>query len=104
VSISLFTIDKQSLFVVDEFAEKAIAVSTVATGLGILCNTWFLVQFRHLERRDFLHRARCIYGSYLFFSLSAKFPSLAVLVSRGSLMAFGGRIVLNILPTLVIVL
>ncbi|KAJ7216419.1 hypothetical protein GGX14DRAFT_358900 [Mycena pura] len=104
MSLSLFTIGAQSLFVVDEFAQKAIAVSTVATGLGILCNAWFLVQFRHLERRDFMHRARCMYGSYLFFSLSAKFPSLAVIVSLGSLMAFGGRIVCNILPPLVIVL
>ncbi|KAJ7216417.1 hypothetical protein GGX14DRAFT_391244 [Mycena pura] len=92
MSISLFTIDAQSLFKVDEFAQKAIAISTVATGLGILCNTWFL------------HRARCIYGSHLLFSLSAKFTSLVVIVSLGSLMAFGGRIVCNILPALVIVL
>ncbi|KAJ7216422.1 hypothetical protein GGX14DRAFT_391249 [Mycena pura] len=64
------SVGRWSLFDVDEFAQKAIASSTVPAGLGI----------------------------------SAKFPSLAVLISMGSLMAFGGRIVCNTLPALVIAL
>ncbi|KAJ7226906.1 hypothetical protein GGX14DRAFT_693037 [Mycena pura] len=104
MNMSLFTIDSQSLFEVDEFAQKAIAASTVATGLGILCDAWFLVRFLHLRRWDFINRARGIYGSDLLFCLSAKLPSLTALVSLGSLMAFGGHIACNVLPPVLVVM
>ncbi|KAJ7216425.1 hypothetical protein GGX14DRAFT_696272 [Mycena pura] len=104
MNMSLFTIDAQSVFEVDEFAQKAIATSTAATGLGILCHAWFLAQFCRLARSDFINRARSIYGSDLLFSLSAKLPWLTALVSLASLMAFGGRIACNVLPMLAIAL
>ncbi|KAJ7216421.1 hypothetical protein GGX14DRAFT_391248 [Mycena pura] len=104
MNMSLFTIDSQSLFKVDEFAQKAIAASTVAIGLGILSDAWFLVQFRHLRRWDFVSRARGIYGSDLLFCLSAKLPTIAALVSLASLMAFDGRIACNVLPVLVVMM
>ncbi|KAJ7216406.1 hypothetical protein GGX14DRAFT_441450 [Mycena pura] len=54
MNMSLFTIDTQSLFKVDDFALKAIATSAVASGLGILCDACFLLQFHHLQRQDFM--------------------------------------------------
>ncbi|KAJ7216415.1 hypothetical protein GGX14DRAFT_359023 [Mycena pura] len=104
MDMTLFTIDAQSVFKVDDFSQKAIAISVVANGLGILSDAWFLVQFRHLERKDFMNRARDADGAYLYFSLSAKLPSFAIFVSLLSLMAFCGRMVFNTLPTPAIVL
>jgi hypothetical protein len=49
-------------------------------------------------------RARDVYGSYAFFSLSARLPSLAVLISILALGVFVGRVAYQTLPAFVIVL
>ncbi|KAJ7087088.1 hypothetical protein C8R44DRAFT_900732 [Mycena epipterygia] len=99
---SIFTTDPQSLFEVDAFAQKAIAASSVATSFGILCNTWFVLRYYRLESSVFMTRARDIYGSYLFFSLSARLPLAGTLFSLAALTVFIGRIAYNTFPVFVI--
>ncbi|KAJ7220892.1 hypothetical protein GGX14DRAFT_389277 [Mycena pura] len=102
LNVSLLTIDAQTLFRVDKVAQDLIALSAVATGLGMLCDAWFLVRFLHLQGWDFMDRARDTYGSYTYFSLSSELPLVAVFISLVFLMAFGARIVYNTLPALVL--
>ncbi|KAJ6522426.1 hypothetical protein DFH09DRAFT_1286849 [Mycena vulgaris] len=104
VDMSLLAIDSQSLFKIDLFSQRAIAASSAATGLGLLCDAWFLVRYYPLQPRVFMTRARDVYGSYAFFSLSARLPSLAVLISILALSAFVGRVAYQTLPAFVIVL
>ncbi|KAJ7677657.1 hypothetical protein B0H17DRAFT_944646, partial [Mycena rosella] len=103
---SVFAIDPspQSLFKVDAFAQKAVAASSIATGLGILCTAWFLLRYYRLQSSVFKTRAKDINGSYLSFSLSARLPMLGALVSLAAMVAFIGRIAYNTLPAFVIVL
>ncbi|KAJ7220886.1 hypothetical protein GGX14DRAFT_389272 [Mycena pura] len=91
LNVSLLTIDAQTLFQVDKVAQDLIALSAVATGLGMLCDAWFLGW-------NFMDRARDTYGSYTYFSLSSELPLVAVFVSLMFLMAFGARILYNALP------
>ncbi|KAF8129642.1 hypothetical protein K438DRAFT_869951 [Mycena galopus ATCC 62051] len=104
VDMSLLAIDSQSLFKIDLFSQKVIAASSAATGLGLLCDAWFLARYYPLQPRMFMARARDVYGSYAFFSLSARLPSLAILISILALGAFVGHVAYQTMPAFVIVL
>ncbi|KAJ7087084.1 hypothetical protein C8R44DRAFT_552517, partial [Mycena epipterygia] len=101
---SLFTTDPQSLFNIDEFAQKTIAAGSIGTSFGLVCTTWFLLRYYRLEPSVFMTRARDVYGSYLFFSLSARLPLFGTLVSLAALALFIGRVAYNTFPVFVIVL
>ncbi|KAJ7165130.1 hypothetical protein C8R46DRAFT_304750 [Mycena filopes] len=90
--LSLFTVDSQSLFKIDGASKNAVAASSVSTALGLVSAGWFYSRYSHLQPKIFMTRARDIYGSYLFFSLSSKLPMLGMLVSSLALTIFAGRI------------
>ncbi|KAJ7216408.1 hypothetical protein GGX14DRAFT_604637 [Mycena pura] len=129
LNVSLLTMDSQPMFKVDEFAQNLIALSAVTTGLGVFYRapstllfhlsclshrgTWFDGEIANCARDSktrsedavFDHdRARDTCGSYTYFALSSELPFVAVLVSMMSLMAFGGRIVYNTLPTFILLM
>ncbi|KAJ7268289.1 hypothetical protein C8J57DRAFT_1131282 [Mycena rebaudengoi] len=99
---SVFAIAPGSLFKVDEFAQKAIAASGISTGLGILCDGWFLLQYSRLYGGIFRIRTKDIYDSYLFFSLSARLPVFGAIISLGALVLFIARIAYNTIPGFVL--
>ncbi|KAJ7443918.1 hypothetical protein B0H11DRAFT_452644 [Mycena galericulata] len=99
---SVFTLSPQTVFNVDSFAQKVIAASSVATGFGIICDAWFLIRYYRLPSATFMTRSQDIYGSYLFFSLSARLPLLGTIIALGALMLFIGRIAFNTVPAFVI--
>jgi hypothetical protein len=70
---------------------------TVAFFLFSLCAVLISVNQLQTQARD-------IYGSYAFFALSARLPSLAVLISVLALGAFVGRVAYQTFPAFVIVL
>ncbi|KAJ6562472.1 hypothetical protein B0H19DRAFT_942762, partial [Mycena capillaripes] len=104
VDMSLFIVDSQSLFKVDVFAQRAVAASSVATVFSLLCDGWFLGRYYRLQTREFLIRARDMYDSFVFFSLSARLPSVGATISLLALGAFAGRIAYRTLPAFVTVL
>ncbi|KAF8185900.1 hypothetical protein K438DRAFT_1678033 [Mycena galopus ATCC 62051] len=104
VDVSLFTIDSQSLFPINVFAQKAVAASSIAAILGLICDVWFLGRYYFLESRAFMTQARDIYGCYAFFALSARLPSFAVLISVLALGVFAGCVAYQTLPAVALVL
>ncbi|KAJ6481902.1 hypothetical protein C8R45DRAFT_314374 [Mycena sanguinolenta] len=104
IYMSLFAIDSQSLLGINSFSRKAVATSSIATFLGLVCDAWLLGRYYSLHTREFMSQARDIYGSYAFFALSARLPSLAVLISILALGAFVVCVVYQTLPALTIVL
>jgi hypothetical protein len=52
-----------SLFNVDKYAQNAIAASSVASGLGIACDAWFLLRYNWADLHTF--RVRPFYSRIL---------------------------------------
>ncbi|PPQ87414.1 LOW QUALITY PROTEIN: hypothetical protein CVT25_008110 [Psilocybe cyanescens] len=96
---AVFSISAYSIFNVDSYAKAAIATSSVASGLGIACDAWFLLRYNWADLRTFylssslpqlsshLHPslaaqicAKDLHGSY-FFSLSARVPASCMFIS-----------------------
>ena len=92
VDTAVFSIAPGSLFTVDTYARSAIAASSIASGLGIVCDAWFLLRYNwadlhtfivsHLSTLGFLvylisklhigSRSRCL---WILFLLLPIFPS-----------------------------
>ena len=117
----MFSIAPGSLFTIDTYARSAIAASSIASGLGIVCDAWFLLRYNWADLQTFIVstlvpnllsfvylifelgpylqvRARDVYGSYFFFSLSSRVPSLCMFISASCLMAFLGLVAFNAWP------
>ncbi|EDQ97997.1 uncharacterized protein LACBIDRAFT_318539 [Laccaria bicolor S238N-H82] len=88
VDKAVFSISPGSLFDVNSYARSAIATSSIASGLGIACDAWFLLRCNWADVQTFIARARDVYGSYFFFSLSARVLGLWMFISTLSLMLF----------------
>ncbi|KAF9053434.1 hypothetical protein BJ165DRAFT_1447499 [Panaeolus papilionaceus] len=88
VDTAVFSISSDSSFEVDNYARSAIAASSVASGLGIACDAWFLLRYNWIDLQTFKERAKDVFGSYFFFSLSARTPALCMFISAVSLMSF----------------
>ncbi|KAJ7628758.1 hypothetical protein FB45DRAFT_834744 [Roridomyces roridus] len=101
---SVFTLGSQSVFNVNALAQKAIAASGIATSFGLVSDGWFLLRFYRLPPDIFLTRARDIYGSYIFFSLSARLSLFGALIALGALVLFIGQIAFSVVPTFVVFL
>ncbi|KAF7351889.1 hypothetical protein MVEN_01150600 [Mycena venus] len=104
MDIALLVIDPQSVFTIDLVSRRAIAASSAATLLGFFSDLWFLGRYYSLQPKMFMTQTKDVYGSYAFFSLSARLPSLAVLISILALSVFIGRVAYQVLPAFVIVL
>ncbi|KIM41504.1 hypothetical protein M413DRAFT_72188 [Hebeloma cylindrosporum] len=101
---AMFAITPGSIFELNSHAYTAIAASSTACGLGIACNMWFLLRYSWVDLETFVYRARDIYDSYVFFSLSSRMPTFCMLLSSVSLMAFLGLIACDAWPVGVLVI
>jgi len=98
VNTAVFSIAPGSLFMVDVYAKGAIAASSISSGLGIACDAWFLLRYNWADLHTFIARARDLYGSYFFFSLSSRVPALCMFISALTLMGFLGLVAFNAWP------
>jgi len=108
VNTAIFSISPDAIFAISPLARGAVAVSSIASGLGIACAAWFLVRYAWVPLETFVARAEDILStvetpSYFFFALSARVPSLLMLTSAISLMIFLAIVAWSAWPTAVIV-
>jgi len=103
VDTAVFSISPDSIFIVNPYARSAIAASSISSGLGIACDAWFLLRYNWADLTTFIDRARDVYGSYFFFSLSARVPAFCMFISAVSLMGFLGLVAFEAWPQGVIV-
>ncbi|KAJ8455138.1 hypothetical protein ONZ45_g19039 [Pleurotus djamor] len=103
VDTAVFAISDDSIFDVDPYARNAIAASSIASGLGISCDAWFLLRYNWADLHTFIHRAKDIFDSYFFFAISARVPCFCMLISAISLLGFLGRVAYNVWPEGVII-
>jgi hypothetical protein len=98
VSAAVFAMSPDSIFVVQSYARNAIAASSIASGLGVTCDAWFLLRYNWAELHTFILRAQDIYGSYFFFALSSRVPALCLFISSVTLMLFLGLVAFDVWP------
>ncbi|KAF8066531.1 hypothetical protein FPV67DRAFT_1417668 [Lyophyllum atratum] len=103
VSTAVFAISPDSIFTVQSYARSAIAASSIASGLGIACDAWFLLRYNWADLHTFIHRARDVYQSYFFFALSARVPVICLFASALALMVFMGLVAFQVWPMGVLV-
>jgi len=107
VDLTVLGISPDSLFSVNPLARGTVAVSSIASGLGVVCSSWFLVRYGWVDLHTFVTRAEDILStdtpSFFFFALSARLPSLLTLTSTMSLMLFLALIAFSAWPMAVII-
>ncbi|KAF8880094.1 hypothetical protein CPB84DRAFT_1851933 [Gymnopilus junonius] len=104
VDTAVFSISPGSIFNVDSWAKSAIATSSIASGLGIACDAWFLLRYGWADLPTFMSRSRDLYSSHFFFSLSSRTPTFCTFLSALSLMAFLGIVAYDAWPSAVLML
>lgn len=88
VDAAVFAISDDSLFEVTPLARSIIATSSSASGLGIVCTAWFILRYNFAPTPVISTRARDVFDSYFFFSISSRMPVVCMLISGGALMVF----------------
>jgi hypothetical protein len=101
---AVFGFSSSSLFSVNTFAKSSIALGSVASGIGIAIDGWFLLVYSGANAKRFQKFARDVYGKYLFFCISSRLPAVCMFVSACSLMAFLLSVAWSAWPTAVLVM
>lgn len=104
IDTAVFTLSPGSMFLVTDFAKNAIALSSIASGIGLACDTWFLLRYTWIDIELFSIRARDIYDTYIFFSISSKVPTICTCISAVSLTGFLALVAFGTWPEAVLVL
>ncbi|KAF9460600.1 hypothetical protein BDZ94DRAFT_892363 [Collybia nuda] len=88
VNTTVFAISPDAIFTVDSYARRAVAASSIASGLGTACVSWIIFRYNWIDTETFKTRTKDVLGLYFFFSLSARLPSICLFLSAVFLMAF----------------
>lgn len=104
IDTAVFTLSPTSMFFINDWAKNAIALSSIASGIGLSCDAWFLLRYTWIDVETFSTRALDVYGSYLFFSISARVPTICTFLSAISLTSFLALVAFSTWPEAVLVL
>ncbi|KAK0209961.1 hypothetical protein DFS33DRAFT_1289500 [Desarmillaria ectypa] len=90
VNTAVFSVTPDSQFEVTSSARLTVATSSITSGLGLVCDVWFISRYRFSHTSTLTQRSLDLFGTYFFFSFSARIPMLCLLVSSMCLLAFLG--------------
>ncbi|KAE9389891.1 hypothetical protein BT96DRAFT_889801 [Gymnopus androsaceus JB14] len=91
------TVDTDTLFAIDSQALSAISLSTTATGLGLLCDGYFILRYAWGDVGTFVNSAcpsststysSSSSSSWAYFALSSRIPALCMIISIFFLVTF----------------
>lgn len=88
LNAAVFGLGSDTLFVVDCLAKRAIVVGSIAAGLGIVIDAWFLITYSASSVTKFQNHAKDVYQTYFFFCLTCRLPALCMFLSSVALMTF----------------
>ncbi|KAN0091511.1 hypothetical protein V8E55_005077 [Tylopilus felleus] len=104
LNAGVFGFSSASTFAISHFSMKAIAVGSVASGIGLVIDAWFLLVYCNATPAKFQRMAVDVYGKYLFFCISARIPALCMFTSAFALMTFLLSVAWSAWPTAVLVM
>ncbi|KII93001.1 hypothetical protein PLICRDRAFT_35169 [Plicaturopsis crispa FD-325 SS-3] len=85
---AVFGFSSGTLFPVDGVAQRAVAVGSISSGVGISIDAWFIFSYSGADATKFQRKAMDVFGTYFFFCISARLPALCMLTSALALMLF----------------
>ncbi|CCL99059.1 uncharacterized protein FIBRA_01070 [Fibroporia radiculosa] len=88
IDAAVFGLAPGSILPIGGFAQHAVAFGAIAAGLGLVSVSWFLVLYAGANTARFRRVATDVYGSYFFFSLTCRAPTLCMFLSALALMLF----------------
>ncbi|OSX66820.1 hypothetical protein POSPLADRAFT_1072046 [Postia placenta MAD-698-R-SB12] len=104
IDAAIFGLAPGSILPVDGIAQHIVAIGAVAAGLGIAIISWFLVLYSSANAVKFQRLARDVYGSYFFFCLTCRLPTLCMFLSALALTLFLLIVAWSAAPSAVLVL
>ncbi|KAM5538369.1 hypothetical protein V8D89_007971 [Ganoderma adspersum] len=68
-------------FTIDDFSLGAVTIGAIAAGLGMAMDAWFFFLFSGADVTKFKKLAKDVYGTYFFFCLVCRLPTIHMFVS-----------------------
>ncbi|KAK0440654.1 uncharacterized protein EV420DRAFT_1650407 [Desarmillaria tabescens] len=90
VNTAVFAITPDSQFAVSSPARLTVAASATTSGLGLVCDIWFISRYRFGPTSTLTQRSLDFFGTYFFFAFSARIPMICLLASSVWLLVFLG--------------
>ncbi|KAK0475651.1 hypothetical protein EDD18DRAFT_194869 [Armillaria luteobubalina] len=103
VNTAVFSVTPDSQFEVTSSARLTIAASAMTSGLGLLCDVWFISRYRFGPTSTLTQRSLDLFGTHFFFAFSARIPMLCLVVSSMWLLAFVGIMAYAVSPDVVFI-
>ncbi|KAF8646924.1 hypothetical protein AX16_007016 [Volvariella volvacea WC 439] len=88
IDVAILAIGSDAIYSVDENAKRAAATSVMASAFGLIYTGYFHVRYNWIDADLFAERAKDVHGSYALFALSARLPTLFMLISGACLSVF----------------
>ncbi|EIW63722.1 uncharacterized protein TRAVEDRAFT_41151 [Trametes versicolor FP-101664 SS1] len=104
IDAAVFGFESDATFIVDGFARSVVAIGAIAAGIGLVSDAWFLVLYSGANAVKFQRLAKDVYGSYFFFCLTCRLPTMCMFVSTLALMLFLLGVAWTAWPTAVLVM
>ncbi|KAK0440178.1 uncharacterized protein EV420DRAFT_1279281, partial [Desarmillaria tabescens] len=90
VNTAVFAITPDSKFTVPSSARLTVAASATTSGLGLVCDIWFISRYRFGPTSTLTQRSLDLFRTHFFFAFSARIPMICLLVSSVWLLVFLG--------------
>ncbi|KDQ62993.1 hypothetical protein JAAARDRAFT_362720 [Jaapia argillacea MUCL 33604] len=88
LNLAVFGLAPTTIFPIDGAARQAIALGSIASGIGLFIDAWFLFVYGGCDEVRFRERALGVWKTYVFFSISCRLPMLCMFLSTGAIMFF----------------
>ncbi|KAH9926372.1 uncharacterized protein B0H18DRAFT_1005746 [Fomitopsis serialis] len=88
IDAAIFGLAPGSIFPIDGLARQVVALGAISAGLGLFLDTLLVFSYSNADAQKFQTIAKDVYGTYFFFCLYCRVPTLCMLVSAMCLMIF----------------
>ncbi|OBZ66030.1 hypothetical protein A0H81_14009 [Grifola frondosa] len=104
IDATVFGISPAPVFSMDGFTQTVVTIGAISAGLGVVIDAWFLVLYSGASPTKFQRLAADVYGTYVFFCLTCRLPTLLMFGSALALMLFLLGVAWGAWPTAVLVM
>jgi len=104
LNATVFGFTPDVILPVESQTKKAVAFSGVSSGLGLVVNFWNQIRYGRSTGAKFKHQARDTFGTYIFFCMCCRLPTLLMFLSSCALLAFMFLVAFEVWPKAVMIL
>jgi len=103
LNATVFGFAPDVIFSVDSAAKRAVAISGVTAGIGLVLNFWYQFLYNGVTADKFQVQARDTFDGYFFFCLCCRLPTFFMLISSVALLAFMFFVSFQVWPQAVLI-